>query len=92
MKVQFCIQFIAQQAEACGQDFCVLDLNDDDYDSRYDIVNESGEHLTECPLAPFSKDVDGRPVDTIIHIYGLTIVVSYYHDGTPMTVRLLGGD
>ena len=88
----FRLQFIAQQAETCRQDFCVLDLDDDVYDSRYDIVNERGEYICECPFAPFKEGVSGRPVDATIHIYGLTIVASYYHDGTPMTVRLLGGD
>lgn len=92
MKVQFKVQFLAQQAEACGQDFCIFDLYDDVYDSRYDIVNERGEYICECPLAPLNEGVSGRPVDATIHIYGLTIMISYYHDGTPMTVCLLGGD
>lgn len=52
------------------------------------IVTENGSFLCKTPT-PRGGDELCRPDDQVVHVNGLTIEVSYFHDGSPCSVKLL---
>lgn len=48
----------------------------------YDVVDENGNYLMHASSTfPADSDAILRPNDTVHHVYGKTIVVSYFHNG-----------
>ena len=64
-------------------------LYDENCSNYATVVRSSdGMFLCESPYSFDKKGIDERPSNKIVHICGLTLEFSFYHDGSPSYVNL----